>query len=381
MNQIRVALLTGNYNHIRDGVSLTLNRLVKFLLQNNVEVLVFGPTIPDPPVNHNGTLISVPSIKMPGRPEYRITTGFPEYAKQKLEEFNPDIIHIATPDILGYKGLKWAMDNEIPVVSSFHTHFTSYLKYYKLDLLESVGWMYLKWFYEKCEQVYVPSKSMIDELESKNIEGNFKVWARGVEVENFNPELRCESWRKEMGFQKHDIVVTFVSRLVWEKNLKMYADVLNELQEKNPAIKALIVGDGPAREELKEMIPNAAFAGFLKGNKLSVAYASSDIFFFPSESETFGNVTLEAMSSGLPCVVADAAGSKSLITDGENGFLAKADDKDLFKLRIEQLANDQSLRKEMGQVSTEKAKGYSWKVINEKLLSYYKDVLQIKNEA
>lgn len=381
MNQFRVALLTGNYNHIRDGVSLTLNRMVKFLLQNNVEVLVFGPTIANPAVNHHGTLIPVHSIKMPGRPEYRIITGFPEDAKQKLKDFKPDIIHIATPDLLGYKGLKWAMEHNIPVVSSFHTHFASYLKYYKLGFLEPVGWKYLKWFYEKCDQVYVPSKSMIDELVNKKIDGNFKVWARGVEIDNFNPELRSESWREEMGFQKNDIVVTFVSRLVWEKNLKVYADVLNDLKKQYSNVKALIVGDGPAMEELKEMIPDAEYTGFLKSHSLSVAYASSDIFFFPSESETFGNVTLEAMSSGLPCVVADAAGSKSLITDGENGFLAKADDKDLFRSRIEQLVLDPSLRKEMGRVSVEKAKGYSWKAINEKLLSYYSEVLQKKSEA
>lgn len=381
MNQIRVALLTGNYNHIRDGVSLTLNRWVNFLLQNNVEVLIFGPTIPNPPVAHNGKLISVPSIEMPGRPEYRITTGFPEDAKQELEDFNPDIVHIATPDMLGYKGLKWAIEKNIPVVSSFHTHFTSYLKYYKLGIIEPIGWKYLKWFYEKCEQVYVPSKSMIDELESRNINGNFKVWARGVEIENFNPNLQSESWRKEMGFKKDDIVVTFVSRLVWEKNLKVYADVLNNLQKDYSNVKALIVGDGPALEELKEMIPDAVYTGFLKGRQLSVAYASSDIFFFPSESETFGNVTLEAMSSGLPCVVANAAGSKSLIGDGENGFLAEANDKERFRSQIEKLVLDSDLRKKMGRVSSEKAKGYSWKVINKKLLSHYGEVLQKKIEA
>lgn len=381
MNQFRVALLTGNYNHIRDGVSLTLNRLVKFLLQNKTEVLVFGPTIANPAVKHHGTLISVPSIKMPGRPEYRVTIGFPVDAKQKLKDFNPDIIHIATPDLLGYKGLKWAMKHKIPVVSSFHTHFASYLKYYKLGFLEPIGWKYLKWFYENCDQVYVPSKSMIDELVRKKIDGNFKVWERGVEIENFNPKLRSESWREEIGFRKNDIVVTFVSRLVWEKNLKMYADVLNDLKKQYPNIKALIVGDGPAMEGLKEMIPDAEFTGFLKGQSLSVAYASSDIFFFPSESETFGNVTLEAMSSGLPCVVADAAGSKSLVENGENGFLAKANDKERFKSQIEQLVLDPVLRTKMGRVSTEKAKAYSWKAINEKLLSYYSEVLQKKTEA
>ena len=127
---MRVAIFTGNYNHIRDGVSLTLNRLVDFLQRNNVEVLVFGPTIPKPAFEHNGTLIAVPSIQMPGRPEYRITTGFPKEARERLEAFNPDLIHLATPDILGIKALRWAEKNDVALVSSYHTHFSSYLKYY-----------------------------------------------------------------------------------------------------------------------------------------------------------------------------------------------------------------------------------------------------------
>ena len=118
MAKIKVAIFTGNYNHIRDGVSLTLNRLVAFLLMNDVEVLIFAPTIDEPALDHEGTLIAVPSKKLPGRPEYRFSTGFPEKQRQILEEFNPDIIHIATPDVLGYKALKWAQKAEKPIVSS-----------------------------------------------------------------------------------------------------------------------------------------------------------------------------------------------------------------------------------------------------------------------
>src|SRR5690554_6038172 len=166
MKELRVALFTGNYNHIRDGVSLTLNRLVKFLESQNIPVLVFGPTIKEPLLKHCGELVAMPSIPLPvsGRDEYRFTTSFPKSARERLAEFNPTIVHIATPDILGYKALKWAKKRNIKVVSSYHTHFTSYLEYYKLSMIEGFAWKYLRWFYNNCEHTYVPSQSMIDEL-------------------------------------------------------------------------------------------------------------------------------------------------------------------------------------------------------------------------
>lgn len=379
MSRFKVALFTGNYNHIRDGVSLTLNRLVEFLLQNDIEVLVFGPTVKRPQLKHNGKLIGVPSKKMPGRPEYRITTQFPEDAQTQLKAFNPDLIHIATPDILGHKALRWALKNNKPVVSSYHTHFTSYLKYYKLTLLEPFLWKYLRWFYSKCEQVYVPTESMAEELKSKKIDGNLKIWARGVDVKHFNPGRRDENWRKSKGFNPDDIVITFISRLVWEKNLRLFADVLLRLQKKYPRVKAMVVGDGPAGPELQELLPWAVYTGFLKGDELAKAYAGSDVFFFPSDTETFGNVTLEAMASGLPCVVADAVGSKSLVEHNHNGFLAAVDKSDKFYIYLENLIHDENLRKKMSEASFQKAREYSWKNINGKLLDYYDGVLELKS--
>lgn len=378
MRRFKVALFTGNYNHIRDGVSLTLNRLVEFLLNNNVDVLVFGPTVKKPAFEHNGTLIGVPSVKLPGRPEYRFTIRFPEDAKKQLESFDPDLIHIATPDVLGLKVLRWAMKRKKPVVSSYHTHFTSYLKYYKLTLFEPFLWKYLRWFYGKCEQLYVPTPSMSAELKARKIKGNLKIWARGVSTKQFNPQHRDEDWRHAHGFKGDDIVVTFISRLVWEKNLLLFAEVIQRLRKKYPQVKALVVGDGPAGPELKEKLPSAVYTGFLKGKELAKAYAGSDIFFFPSDTETFGNVTLEAMASGLPCVVADAVGSKSLVQHGKNGFLADVAHSDKFYDYIEKLIADKSLRQQMAAASLQAAKEYSWKNINGKLLSYYHEVLGLK---
>lgn len=378
-DSMRVAIFTGNYNHIRDGVSLTLNRLVDFLQSQNVEVLVFGPTIPEPAFEHIGTLIAVPSVRMPGRPEYRITIGFPKDARARLETFKPDLIHLATPDILGIKALRWAKKNNVPLVSSYHTHFSSYLKYYKLSVFVPFLWKFLSWFYGECSQVYVPSESMAEILVEKNIKTNLKIWERGINSELFNPEKRSMEWRRKQGIKDDDIVVTFVSRLVWEKNLRIFADIVNKLKEKHSNIKAMIVGEGPAQEEMMELLPKAIFTGFLKGDELATAYASSDIFFFPSDTETFGNVTLEAMASGLPAVVANATGSKSLVDHGENGFRAPVEKSDKFFTLIERLIIDADLREQMSKASLAKSKRYSWTSINGKLLDYYKEVLDAQN--
>lgn len=376
MKHIKVAIFTGNYNHIRDGVSLTLNRLVQYLLEQGVDVLVFGPTIDEPEIEHAGTLVDVPSVAMPGRPEYRATISFPKSARKKLKDFNPDIIHIATPDVLGFKALRWAKQNNKPVVASYHTHFSSYLKYYKLTFLESLMWKYLAWFYSNCKQVYVPSPSMAQELNKKDINSDLRIWARGIETSDFNPELRSVEWRKKFGFEKSDIVVAFVSRLVWEKNLDLFSAVMRQIMNEYNNVKTLIVGDGPAAEELKEKFPEAIYTGFLNGEELSKSYASSDIFFFPSDTETFGNVTLEAMASGLPCVVADATGSRSLIEQNTNGFLASVNKPGEFKRAIIKLVENEQLRKKMGKQSHKKAKNFSWDSINSKLLSNYNNVLE-----
>jgi phosphatidylinositol alpha 1,6-mannosyltransferase len=375
MKPFKVALFTGNYNHIRDGVSLTLNRLVKFLENAGIEVLVFGPTIDKPALEHQGRLIAVPSLSIPGRPEYRISISLPKDARIELQHFNPDIVHIATPDILGYKALKWARRNEKTIVASYHTHFPSYLKYYKIQLLEFAGWKYLKWFYSYCEQVFVPSPSMIETLKKNGIDGDLRIWARGVDTSLFSPDKRDESWREKYGFKQSDIIVTFVSRLVWEKNLNLYADTVKAVADINPDVKSLVVGDGPAMDGIREILPDAVYTGFLTGDELATAYASSDIFLFPSDTETFGNVTLEAMTCGLPCIVADAIGSKSLVDNDENGYLVPVNKPEKFVDALHKLATSEELRKNMSIKSLEKSRLYSWDQINRQLLKYYEELL------
>jgi len=378
MKPLRVALFTGNYNHIRDGVALTLNRLVHHLEQESIAVKIFAPSSQQPAiVPHAGELIITPSISMPvpGRKEYRVATHFPRKDRRELAAFNPDLIHIATPDGLGIGALKWAKKHKVPVVSSYHTHFLSYVDYYKL-FLGPVKWPFKKmmqWFYPQCERTYVPTQSMIDELSREQIHGHMKIWARGIDTDSFNPKKRDEAWRRSVGIADDEFVVSFVSRLVWEKELRTYIESIRSLQKEFPKVRAMVVGDGPAMKEAQKLLPNGIFTGFCSGDDLARAYASSDIFLFPSFTETFGNVTLEAMSSGLPCLVADAIGSRSLVIDGQNGFLAKAGDLSDFITKLRILIEDASLREQMAQESRVMAMNYQWSSINQALVEdYYK---------
>ena len=373
----RIALFTGAYNHIADGVSLTLNRLVKYLEENGSEVLVFAPTIKNPPIDHAGTLVAAPSVRMPlpNRAEYRLTTHFPRFIRKKLEEFQPSLIHVASPDRLGTGAVNYGVANDIPVVATYHTHFSSYLAYYKLQWLESWIWNFLRGFYGKCEEVYVPSASMIDVLEQHGISGNLHLWERGVVTELFNPERRSMAWRRQQGIKDDEVVITFISRLVWEKGLDIYADVVEKLKAKGIAHRSMIVGDGPARQELEERLKDTLFLGHQSGEDLATAYASSDVFLFPSETETFGNVTLEAMASGVTPVCANATGSRSLIRDGVTGFLAQPRNEDAFYNHVERLVLDADLRSKMGQLSLKRAQEYDWPVILEKMNTYYNGVI------
>jgi len=328
--EMRIALFSGAYNHIADGVSLTLNRLVAFLEGQGASVRVFAPTVPRAALSHAGTLVPVPSIQAPGRPDYRVSLGLSARGRRNLTAFRPNLFHIATPDFLGLSALRAADRAGIPVVASYHTHFASYLDYYRLGTLEGLTWKYLRWFYGRCRHVYVPTPSMLDVLRREGISGDLRLWPRGVDSALFSPARRSLPWRRERGIADDEVVVTFVSRLVTEKGLEVVTDVLTGLRERGVPHRAVIVGEGPERPRVAAALPEAILEGHLTGERLAAAYASSDVFLFPSETETFGNVTLEALSSGLPAVVADATGSNALVQHGVTGFLVPPRDSRAF---------------------------------------------------
>ena len=372
---LRVALFSGNYNYVMDGPVRALNRLVGHLERRGVEVRVFSPTTDKPAFQHEGTLVSVPSVAVPGRPEYRIGLGLPRSVRKQVEAFNPNLIHLAAPDFLGSAALKFARANSIPAVASFHTRFDTYLQYYGLTAFQPLLTNHLKRFYARCEHVYVPCESMGDELRADGLAENLRIWSRGVDEKTFTPKLRCETWRAEQGFGPDDVVISFVGRLVLEKGLKVFSDALDILRARGVAFKVLVVGDGPERERLAQWIPEAVFTGFLKEVALGRAYACSDIFLNPSITETFGNVTLEAMAAGVPAVCANATGSRSLVDQGVTGFMAEDNRAETFADHLQRLIEDPMMRQRMRVASIEKARNYQWPVILDGLLQDYESLV------
>ncbi|TVQ10278.1 MAG: glycosyltransferase family 1 protein [Balneolaceae bacterium] len=376
MKNLRVAIFTGNYAHIRDGVSLTLNRLVSHLESQNIPVLIFGPSCEYPALRPKGEFLQIPSVALPGRAEYRVSLYMPATYEDRLSEFNPSVIHIATPDLLGMWALRFAKKHNVRVVSSYHTHFPNYLKYYKLDALEPTLWRYLKWFYGSCDRLFVPSQSMLDTLREKGVKRGLEIWSRGVDTDRFSPEHRSDEWRTGNGIGPDDVVVLFLSRLVWEKDLGTVIDVGNKLLQKHDNVKIMIGGEGPARKEMQRRLPGAIFTGFVGGIDLYRVYANSDLFFFPSETETFGNVTLEALSSGIPAVVARAVGSSSIVKDGENGFLVEPGNVAGFEACLAELITNGASRREMSVKARNWAMNYKWEKVMDKLVSDYMALLE-----
>jgi phosphatidylinositol alpha 1,6-mannosyltransferase len=376
MRKLRIALITANYNHMPDGVSLTLNKLVSYLLNHGHEVLVFAPSIPDAPVKHTGEIaVNNATFRIPGRKEYLFVYAFPDYLKERLTRYDPDLVHIATPDFAGSQALLHSLRINKPVVSSYHTHFISYFSYYGIGRFESCGWAYQRWFYSNCIHTYVPTESMIEELRRNGHHNEMRIWARGIDLNRFNPNRRNLDWRRSLGFSDQDIIVTMVSRLVWEKEMRTLIEIFKGLNHPDCLIRTLVVGEGPARSFMESELPDTVFTGHLKGDELAVAFASSDVFVFPSFSETFGNVTLEALASGVPAVVTDAPGNRSLVQHKVNGFLVGRRDVQTFRNRILEIAGNEQLRTSFSANASTFAKNFAWNEIFSKLVTDYHEAL------
>ena len=375
----RVAVFSGNYNCCTDGHSRTMNRLVAFLESHGTQVMVFSPKTPNPTPTLGGILVPIPSMPIPGRSEYRLACGMTRSARRRLKIFRPDLIHVSTPDLLGYSALRFAAQNGIPAVSSFHTRFDTYFRYYGVRAFEEWCRRYFRHFYARCEHVYVPSPSMKDVLSKARIGRDIRIWSRGINRELFSPDKRDLEWRRKIGIVDDEVVIIFVGRLVKEKAIDVVADLHDELKRRGAPHRFLIVGDGPARAQFEECLPDGIFVGFQSGPNLARAYASADIFFNPSVTETFGNVTLEAMASGLPSVCLRATGSSNLVAEGKTGYLSEPGNIAETADHTETLIAEASLRHVMSAAARERSETYSWDAVMGELLGHYCDIMKAKH--
>lgn len=376
-SDLRIALFSGNYNYTRDGANQALNRLVGSLLDKGAAVRVYSPKVREPAFEPTGDLIGTPSVGMPfGRGEYRMPTGLGCKVRKDLEKFQPNIMHLSAPDPSGHAALRWAQDQDIPVLASVHTRFETYPRYYNMAFLEPLIVKILQRFYNRCDALVAPSQSMIDELIAMDMHDRIGLWSRGVERSIFASEKRDMEWRRSLGLADDDVAVVFLGRLVMEKGLDVFAETIVQLRKRQVPHKVLVIGDGPARSWFEEALPGGIFAGFKTGEALGSALASGDIFFNPSITETFGNVTLEAMACGLPVVAASATGAASIVADGETGQLVPPgkdtqETAERFAEAIAPYCTDASLRASHGAAGEKRSLTYSWEAINQVVAEMY----------
>ena len=368
---LRVALFSGNYNYVRDGANQALNRLVGYLLQQGAQVRVYAPKVANPAFPSRGKLVGVPSVPVPGRSEYRFPVALSPRVRRDLKDFGPNIVHVSSPDIVGHRAVSWARARRIPVLCSVHTRFDTYPRYYNMAWLEPALTALLRRFYRRCDALVAPSESMAQVLRDERMNYDINIWSRGVDREIFNPERRDLAWRQGHGITDGDVVVGFLGRLVMEKGLDVFADSVDQLTRRGIAHKVLIVGEGPAREWFEARLPDAVFAGFQGGKDLARAVASMDVLFNPSVTETFGNVTLEAMACRLPVVAAAATGSQSLVDDGVSGRLITPGAVRQFAEALRLYIGDADLRGRHGAAGEARSLEFSWDTINQAVADTY----------
>ncbi len=340
--KLRIAVVTETYPPEINGVAMTISRMVEGLRQKHVVELIRPRQNPQDSAKQEATLQEVLVRGFP-IPRYQgLKLGLP--ARQRLIRLwtsqRPDVVHLVTEGPLGSSALSAARKLGIPVSSDFHTNFHSYSQHYGFGWLQKTVAAYLRKLHNRTDTTLVPTNELRDTLEQEGYQ-KLQVVARGVETALFHPGKRSGQLRKQWGLAGEDeLVVIYVGRISAEKNLPLVLRTFKAMQAVNPKLKLVMVGDGPVRAELQRQNPEYIFAGMRTGEDLAAHYASGDIFLFPSMTETYGNVTVEAMASGLAVVAYRYAAAAEHIVDGENGLHAEYGNADQFVEVACRLAND-----------------------------------------
>ncbi|MGO1242716.1 glycosyltransferase family 1 protein [Sphingobacterium sp. JB170] len=367
-----------------DGASRTMFQIINRINPAHFSYLFIHGKGPTRLNEHKA--VCIPTLNSVLSKEYSISV--PAFGKEQLNKtlnnFQPDVIHISTPSLLGFFALRYAQKHNIPVISIYHTNFISYVPYYFRKFSALINpiqrWMRgtLTKFYNACDQVYVPSQSMILQLKSFGVEDTkINLWQRGIDLNVFNPKKRDKSRiQQRTGNNKPNVL--FTSRLVWEKNLETLIAIYTRLQKQDIDHNFIIAGDGPARIEMERLMPDAIFLGRLDHQELATVYASSDVFVFTSTSETYGNVVVEAMASGLPCVIADAGGSADLINHRHTGYKCSANNAEDYAIHIKLLLADPELHHVIRSASLQQAQSLDWQKLTEK---YFQDIQRLAQQT
>lgn len=368
---MRIALFTETFLPKVDGIVTRLSHTVDYLQRSGDQVLVISPE--GGLREHKGAQIyGVPGFPLPLYPELKLALPRPSI-RQALEDFQPDLIHIVNPAVLGLGGLYYAKSLDVPLVASYHTHLPKYLEHYGLGMLEGVMWELLKAVHNQAQINLCTSTAMQDALTSHGIE-RVEVWQKGVDTELFHPDLASREVRSHLSQGSPDSpILLYVGRLSAEKEIDRIKPVLEAI----PNAHLALVGDGPYRVELEKHFAGTPthFVGYLTGADLGAAFASADAFIFPSRTETLGLVLLEAMAAGCPVIAANAGGIPDIVTDGVNGYLFDPADEQGAITATQRLLSNPQERDILRQQARREAERWGWGAATSQLQGFYRSVL------
>lgn len=380
---MRVAVFSEVYWPMVSGVGVTLLRLTEALQARGHEVRVYTASYPLP----EGYADRPEVHRSPSLPFflYRdVQWAFPRRREvlRDARAFGPDVVHVATEVSMGLAGLKVARELAVPVVASAHTDYEKYASRYGMEWAIGAGWPYLRWFYGHAARVLCPSKLYEQHLHSRGVM-HTGIWSRGINPAEFHPRFRSEAYRRSMGVGPDDRLVTYIGRIAKEKNLDLLLEAWELLGIRREGAQLVLVGHGPLQEEIgRRDLPGVHLAGLKQGRELSEAYASADLFVFPSSTETFGNVLLEAMGSGLPSVVTADGGVLEFAVHGKNAWLVAPDSPDAMLTGLDRLFHDPALCRQLAKGALETAGFRSWDGIYESLEKEYRDAMtQLQSNA
>jgi glycosyltransferase involved in cell wall biosynthesis len=372
---MRVTMVTETYFPQVNGVSRTPGQLVGHLSAagDTVQIVLpdYGAATEHEPTHR------VRSISLPFYKELHLPLPPFGAAHRAIDRFRPDLIHIATEATLGLSVLRHASRRAIPVVSSFHTNFDQYSHHYGVGWARGTIWRYLRWFHNRTRETYVPSRPTIAALEARGFE-RLVLWPRGVDGRLFRPDRPGrDAVRRALGFGPDEVVIGYVGRIAVEKNVSFLAEALARVAADRPGARFLFVGDGPARPEVeRRMGPQARFVGYRGGDDLADHYAAADLFAFSSVTETFGNVVLEALASGLPVVALRAGGIADIVQPGVTGLLLEPDAApEPFARALMTFVDDGELRQRYSGSARAYALSQSWDAIMGALRNRYLSVI------
>ncbi|MBL8307626.1 MAG: glycosyltransferase family 1 protein [Rubrivivax sp.] len=383
MNPLHVALVTETYPPEVNGVSATVSRVVEGLANVGHHVQLVRPRQHegDTPGNGGGVHEHLArGMPIPGYPQLRMGLPCRSALVSLWRQQRPDVVHLVTEGPLGASALLAARTLKLPVVSDFRTNFHVYSAHYGIGFLRRPLRAYLRGFHNRTAVTMVPTEALRSELAATGFE-RLRVVARGVDTQRFNPVRRSEALRRQWGADERTLVALFVGRLAPEKNIDTVLAAFDALREDQPRARLVFVGDGPDRQRLQRLRPDAVFTGLQRGEALAAHYASADLFLFASLTETFGNVVPEAMASGLALLAYDHAAAAELVRHGENGLLAGAGDRATFCALARRLAGDGDRVRQLGLHARQTALGLDWGRIIDGVVRTYGEAIEAQAAA